>query len=255
MKRVRVKKATTRPPKSRKTWKPGRFNAFKMRKKTKKNNPNATETKPKFDFDKFQYPGSWLETLQHPPQLNEQDCGNVVYLLTRSDKDKQKLYVGETQDIANRWKQHNCIKGSEEGAEDVRQWVIDGFQAEPVCLVRGFQTMKDALCFETLVQRLRFKQFKNSIENHWKYKKDMRGKPLKTEIRRLLVALHTNRWKNHPLQICWFNLGFRPRESDLQLEAAHSECCMPAFEPVASILATPNITCSDYVFVESSSST
>jgi len=225
-----------------KSSKSAKFFRFVARKKKRSVASSGAEApsssinpKPKFNSDKFEYKDSWLDHLEHPGRLHFEDCGNVVYIIARTDFTQKKLYIGETQNIKIRWDQHNCIGASEAGAMVTREWVAEGFQAEPVCVIRGFKSLHDSLGFETLIQSLKFKQFKKSVENHWKYKKNLLNKTLHKEIRRLLVALRTNRWKNYPLQICWFHLGFRPNAVDLGLSPHQSECLMPNFETVTSL--------------------
>ncbi|AYV87159.1 MAG: hypothetical protein Sylvanvirus30_1, partial [Sylvanvirus sp.] len=173
-----------------------------IRKKTRKKAPFT----PYFNTHRYLYPGSWLERLRHPVPLHSRDCGDVVYLLTASDR-QGKLYVGFTPDIGHRWRAHNGILSG--GGHAARKWTFRGCQALPVAMIQGFTSRHDALCFEKLVQKLKFKQFKQQVPYQWERQKDGTGKPLKTETRKMLVALRTKRWVTKPLKVSWFDSSFK----------------------------------------------
>ena len=202
----------------RKPYKRKSRNKENVNKKSK----NTRLTDIKFNKNKFIFTNSWLDKLTHPAKLNSEDSGNVVYILIRSDNCLNKMYAGETDNIKRRWMQHNCLLSG--GASKVKKWIKEGYQAEPVCLIKGFKSESDALAFEMLIQKLKFKQFKQLVPDQWTYKKTKMNTRIPKYIRRLLVSLKTNRWNNYNLQICWFNTLLRPNYESLKLNVNHSEC-------------------------------
>ena len=68
----------------------------------------------------------------------------LVYLL----KSDNLTYIGMTNDFFRRWRQHNCeIKG---GAKYTTRRGKDWY---PICIVDGFQTMKEAMQCEWKLKR------------------------------------------------------------------------------------------------------
>ncbi len=187
-------------------------------KRTRTRRRRTTPFAPYFNHAKYVYEGSWLQNLKHPSPLNSQDCGYVLYLLTSSDR-QGKLYVGTTNDIHRRW--HQSSGFHDKGCQAARKWIAKGNTLEPVVIVRGFQTRHDVLCLEQLVQKMRLTQFCTQVPFQWKGCKDQKNRALKNEMRKLLVALKTNRWKDYVFQLCWFQREFRPKILDLQ--SNHSE--------------------------------
>lgn len=78
-----------------------------------------------------------------------------VYLI----KNKNKSYIGMTNDFLNRWEQHNCYKKG--GAKYTTGNLQDNYW-EPICIIDGFKTKSEAMQCEWRLKRVRGQ--KNRIE-------------------------------------------------------------------------------------------
>lgn len=160
-----------------------------------------------FNDDLFDCDSSWLYTVQHPAPLNVEDSKYLVYQVTPENRRYRTIYVGSTPDFPRRMQQHNGVKAM--GGKACKKWVQTWrTQAEPINVVTGFKSKHDALCFEKFVQKLKVSKFASIDPGP--QKKDESGQVLQKYIRKLMIALNYQRWKDYPLQLVWYDKKYRP---------------------------------------------
>ena len=79
-----------------------------------------------------------------------------VYIL----KNKNKSYIGMTNDFLNRWEQHNCYK---KGGAKYTTGNLQNNYWEPICIIDGFKTKSEAMQCEWKLKRV--KGYYNRLKN------------------------------------------------------------------------------------------
>ena len=108
----------------------------------------------------------------------------LVYLL----KSDNLTYIGMTNDFFRRWRQHNGeIKG---GAKHTTRRGINWY---PICIVDGFQTMKEAMQCEWKIKSRRSKLARKF--------RGGKGKSADNRIKYLNILLKNERWTSNSPKI------------------------------------------------------
>ena len=79
-----------------------------------------------------------------------------VYIL----KNKNKSYIGMTNDFLNRWEQHNCYK---KGGAKYTTGNLQNNCWEPICIIDGFKNKSEAMQCEWKCKRA--KGYLNRVKN------------------------------------------------------------------------------------------
>ena len=79
-----------------------------------------------------------------------------VYLI----KNRNKSYIGMTNDFLNRWEQHNCYK---KGGAKYTTKNLQNHYWEPICIIDGFKTKSEAMQCEWRCKRS--KGYLNRVKN------------------------------------------------------------------------------------------
>ena len=93
-----------------------------------------------------------------------------VYIL----KNKNKSYIGMTNDFLNRWEQHNCYK---KGGAKYTTGNLQNNCWEPICIIDGFKNKSEAMQCEWKCKRAhgylnRIKNVSHLIEHSEKWTKN-----------------------------------------------------------------------------------
>tara|TARA_B110000967_G_C18826365_1_gene531624 strand:- start:812 stop:1195 length:384 start_codon:yes stop_codon:yes gene_type:complete len=93
-----------------------------------------------------------------------------VYIL----KNKNKSYIGMTNDFLNRWEQHNCYK---KGGAKYTTGNLQNNCWEPICIIDGFKNKSEAMQCEWKCKRAhgylnRVKNVSHLIEHSEKWTKN-----------------------------------------------------------------------------------
>ena len=123
-----------------------------------------------------------------------------VYLL----KNKNKSYIGMTNDFLRRWEQHNCYK---KGGAKYTTGNLQNNCWEPICIIDGFLTKSEAMQCEWKCKRAkgylgRVKHISDLLENSERWTKN--SPIIKEQDLKLYVKYDYKKNFKNSYELFWF---------------------------------------------------